>query len=493
MKIVNRVTLCLSLFISFLFVVPLIFIFYQALGVKNFLISDFLIQFFYVLLQSGLSATISVLIGIMIAVSYVQSSHFLRGTIYLGLLPQILPTIIIIFSYFKLLSYQGIYPQSFFHIVVLHVLINIGLVCFLIHPHLIEQLEKKAHLYLGLQIPKWKYFSLVIIGSLPSVIFYIWILVFSFSITSFSVPLLLSGKVPSSFDYIIYVRGYIDGDWASASVLGIIELIFLGSLFFLKSEKITYYPKNSNLQIFKVDKNKYKFLASGFIFLNLFPVLMIILSVTYFSLSDLKIAFLNLKNVIFVLGQNTFFLTAWTLFFYSLIFWTQAYLLKYKEARIFHRFFWSLTPVLIAFVLLSIANFISDNVIVRLMMTGLTLALFIFPLVFKFWILPEYKSLNQFYQRAEILDISYDKIYEEVIIPYMGRLFKASFAYVLLFSVGDFAISSILLSDLPTLGLSIKNYIQSYQLVEAQVLALLLVLIGVIIILSSKGYRNENR
>jgi ABC-type Fe3+ transport system permease subunit len=485
MKLINNLIPLLCFVILIFFILPVIYIMYQIFDAEALNLSQFYLDIFYVLIQSILSATFSVGVGLLIALSYLKKGPHWLKTLYWGLLPQALPTVLIVYTYFKIFSIFGFYPQSYIHVVVVHVFINMGLVTFLIFPHLQDQIEKKVHLMVSLQLPLYRFFKMIIIGELASTVFYIWILIFSFSMTSFSVPLLLSGDIPSSFDYLIYIKGYIEGDWSSASILGFIEFVFLGALFFVKGQKLTLSSRNTNFVILN-DKRAFFFL------LNFLPLIFIFLSLLYFGESSFGEALLSLNKDIYEILINTVFLSAWTLLFYSFLFWSQIYILKYEFVRRFHQFFWPLSPILLSFVILSFSLYFSNSLALKVCFSGLAIATFIFPIVFKFWILPEYANLNYFYSKSEILGLSYPRVFSEVIVPYFKPAFKTSLAYVGLFAIGDFTLSGILISDLKTIGLSMRTYIQTYQLIEAQLLAMILIFISLVLIYFFGGHKNEH-
>lgn len=480
MRSSNYLISAFSVFVLAVFVIPISMILFQVVKIDNLETELLFSSFIYVITQSILSASFSVLIGLVIALSYLKKSQKVQKTISWGLLPQALPTVLIVFAYFKIFSIFNLYPQSYIHVILVHVLINMGLVNFLIFPHLQEQIEKKIHLMLSLDLSFFRFFKMILWGELLPTIFYIWILILSFSLTSFTVPLLLSGSVPSSLDYLIYLKGYIEGDWASASLLGLIEFVFLGCLFFLRSQKLSFIPTNTNMTLL-LDKKSIWYL------LNFLPILLVIISLLHFGNADFSSALqslgTDLKDILF----NTSFLVLWTLWCYSFIFWTQVYLMNILWVRKFHQFFWPLSPILLSFVILNFAELFSDSIMFKIAFSGLAISIFVFPIVFKFWILPEYANFDYFFSKSEILNLPYDKVFSKVMVPYLYPYYKTSLVYVLLFTLGDFTISGILLADLKTIGLSMRTYIQSYQLIEAQLLAIILTIISLGLILKFKA------
>lgn len=485
MKALNNISNIVGFFVLSIFILPILFSVAQVVKVSELDVMSFYSNFFYVIFQSLVSATFSIVAGLLIALSYLKKGPYLQKTLYWGLLPQALPTVLVVYAYFKIFSLFETYPQSYVHVIIVHVLINMGLVAFLIFPHVQDEIEKKLHLMVSLKITVNKFFKLVVLGELAPTVFYVWILIFSFSLTSFTVPLLLSGNIPSSFDYLIYMKGYVDGDWASASLIGIIEFVFLGCLFLFRTQKLSLASRNTNFIILK-DKR------SMFYILNFLPLALILLSLLHFGDADIGRALNSLRSDFSEIIFNTLFLAAWTIFFYSLIFWSQLYILKFESIRKFHQFFWPLSPILLSFVILSLSLIFIDSTGLKVAFSGLAISTFVFPIVFKFWILPEYSNLIYFNQKSEVLGIAYPDVFSKIIKPYFLTSYKTSLAYVTLFAIGDFTLSGILLSDLKTIGISMRTYIQSYQLIEAQLLAIFLIVLSFVFIFFVGGLKIEN-
>ena len=464
----------LSFIVLGLLLCPVLYILKISWSVATIDISFLFFQISEILLQSTISATLSVGLGFFICLSYLQRGSVAQKTLHIGLLPQVLPTLMIIFSYFKVLSYFKIYPQSELHVVVLHVILNVGLVTFLLFPHLKRQMQKKAHLLVSLNLSKWKFFMFVTRDSLFPVMISLWILVFSFCMTSFSVPLLVSGEAPSSFDYLIYLKGFVDGDWSQAGLLGLVEWIFLGSLFLINRSQNQEDLRGDEIWPFK---SKYSF----FFIFNLLPVGAILMSVLYISIGEFRGALKTLSPEVLSIFKNTFFVSVWAVFFYTLIFWTQAYILKYSWVRRFHQFFWPVSPILLAFIGFSVVQLFYENMTFRVIGTGAAIAAFIYPVVFKFWIFPEYINLKRFYQMADVLNLPYSLSFREVVQPYLVPVYLNSLLYICLFAVGDFIIGEIIMGEVKTLGMAIRSYIQTYRLPEAQVLSLFLVVFATLV------------
>lgn len=425
-----------------------------------------------VLLQASLSATLSLVLGVLSALSILTGARRNRWHLYFGLLPQFLPSLLMIFAYVKVFSFLKLFPQSYGHVVALHVLLNIGLVSFLVYSPLQQALQRKLHLYSSLKISRFKYLMLITRGELKVSFWYVWTLVFSYCLTSFSIPLILSGdNSATSLEYLIYHHGFIEGNWTVAAFWGLLQVLIVAYLFKVKPD-LSFGKEKQFANIFKISSPFHIFsaIASAMLLVGL-----LILPVTQLD-QALKNLSVGMAEILFRTGL----LVSWSLLFYSLYFWTHVVLIWKKGPWAFYQRFWSLSPILLGIYMLSLSSKLNLGAPGRLILTALVLASFIFPITFKFWIWPKYAELQKIGVKLKILNVTKTKAINLVLISFFKNEFMWSLSFVMLFVVGDFAISSILLSDTPTLGLSIKNYIFKYQLAEAQILSLCLAIMAVI-------------
>lgn len=445
-------------------VAPIVYTLGYLTSFSNIEFSQVSRDLLWVFVQAFLSATLSVLLGWASALSLVVRSPRLKWHLYFGIIPQFLPSLLMIFAYVKSLSYFGVFPQAYHHVIALHVLINIGLVSFLLYEPLKKALYRKLHLFTSLNLPRWKYLVLLSGGELKIPLMYIWVLVFSYCLTSFSIPLILSGEgVATSTEFLIYQKGFVEGDWSAAAFWGLLQVMCVALLFKSRSS-LTYGKEKLAFTAFKMRWPLH--------WLGSMATLILGVSLLVIPVSRLPVAFENLKVDVWDILSNTALLASWTLLFYGLYFWSHVVLIWRKGPWVFYQKFWSLSPILMGVYLLALSSWLNLGPMGRMVLTSLVLASFIFPFTFKFWIWPKFHEVQNMKTRLNILGVPRAKAVNLVLIEFFKKEFIWSLGYVFLFVVGDFAITSILLSDVPTVGLSIKNYIFKYQLVEAQILSL---------------------
>lgn len=439
---------------------------------------------FWVFTQAILSASLSLLFGVLGCVSIICLNKGKNFILYFGLLPQVFPSLLMIFAYVNALSFINIFPQSYAHVIVVHTLINIGLVSFLLYQPLQESMQRKLHLYASLKLHPLKYIFLLLRGEVKAPVFYIWTLVFSYCLSSFSIPLVLSGDRATSFEFLIYKNGFIDGRWDIAAFWGLLQVLIIALLFKTRPQAL-HTKQQANVQIIKF---KWPFfvlglVASGILVFSFIPT----------RWEGFSLAIQQMQDDMEAIALNTIFLSLWTLFFYSLYFWSTVIFIRHKLSWTFYQKFWPLSPILLGLYMMSFAGKWELELMGRLILTALVLASFIFPVTFKFWLWPKFKKIQILDLKIKVLGLTEKKAIGHILVQFFLKDFWLSLGFVLLFVIGDFAISSILLSDVPTLGLSIKNYILKYQLVEAQILSLILsaVAVGLFFIFGGKSVFNS--
>ena len=179
-------------------------------------------------LQSFASAAVSFIFGLWGALGFrsVRSLKKRQALEILALLPTLLPSLFVVLSFVNGTSFYGLWA-----IVAVHSLMNIGLVSVLIF-HLIEsQLggwTTRAYLEGSSQ---WYFFRKVVLTYLYKDFLLIFMAVFAFCFTSFTVPLLLGGVEFLTLETLIYEKIKISGLWGEAMTLSLIESFFL--VFFL--------------------------------------------------------------------------------------------------------------------------------------------------------------------------------------------------------------------------------------------------------------------
>ena len=193
-------------------------------------------------LQAGLSAFFSILVGLIGALGLLSLHKSIEGFPketqrtkmweLFCMLPALLPALISVVAWINVAEYFVQIPFSLMTVVVVHVLINSGLVSVFF--------ARVFHLQAG-NLSAWAYVhGISRMRFLKKILFYecrkdvllIFFLIFSFCFTSFSIPLLIGGMSGQTLEVLIAEKLKDPFTWPEAIALFGIEALFLCLFFF---------------------------------------------------------------------------------------------------------------------------------------------------------------------------------------------------------------------------------------------------------------------
>lgn len=192
-----------------------------ASGFNLNLSSDFQEAFNFTLLQALTSSFIATLLGVAGSFGLLGlKSVFLRWFV---LLPSAVPVLFVILSALNLVpSLSG-----FWGIVILHSMINIGLVAVAFESILIEKVGSYLELARVEGASLSRMIFKIIIPVLKKEIILIWLSIFAFCFTSFAVPLIIGGSRSTTIEVLIYELIRVDSNWADASIIAGLQSLFI--------------------------------------------------------------------------------------------------------------------------------------------------------------------------------------------------------------------------------------------------------------------------
>ena len=227
-----------SLIVIFLILFPFFFVFLF----KNFVLhlpssSEWQRVFLSTFAQAGLSAFLSVSLGILGALgllSLVEKPKKQAMLELFCLLPALVPPLITVMAYINIseLFMASGYPFSFYSVLIVHVLMNIGLsACFFC-----RLFQRQSGLWPPFAFlhgaNRWFLLKKLLLFEFRKDLILIFLLVFSFCWTSFSVPLLVGGVGGQTLEVFIAEKLKDPTTWPEALSLFMIETSFI-FLFFL--------------------------------------------------------------------------------------------------------------------------------------------------------------------------------------------------------------------------------------------------------------------
>ncbi|MEQ1664578.1 MAG: hypothetical protein ABL927_04300, partial [Bdellovibrionales bacterium] len=191
-----------------------------------------ILTFTQTIFQSTASAVFSIILGIVGAsgLLFLTRSRFKKVVEILFLIPNFLPSLFVLIAtlqMFQLLNTIGIYfPLGFWGVVIIHTLVNAGL----ISVALTHQIESRLGTNIELAIVEgasfWRLW-MAALGALKSDLWRLSFFVFVFSFSSFSIPLVVGQGGGETLEVLIYKTVIGAGNIKFGIILALLQLVFL--------------------------------------------------------------------------------------------------------------------------------------------------------------------------------------------------------------------------------------------------------------------------
>lgn len=448
-KIKNRL-LELCVFGFFLF--PFLFLF-SKFQIFNFSIGE---QFVWALqntvVQAALSAVLSLIVALFLALGLL---HFLPGSSTRKILenicaaPNYLPTL---FSLVFVLSFVEPFPFGVLGIVLVHAFISAGFVAVaLVHeletqhsrPTQLAYIEGAGTMQIlnALRRPIWhllrrNFFSLFLVF-----------------FASFTVPLVVGGGRGTTIEVLIYEKIRIDADWSSALTLSFFQTLLLLGLSFLVR------PSSQSLNTTPSDK--LYGLRTQF-FGRVLQVL-VILFVSYCLLELYRgvgafLAVPGLLERVLEVTPYSLLIAILTLVFASVIFSVQLFLF---ESSFLDKFLVGFSGASTALTALTYLFAAGEGSTVGLALAMLTV---FYLICWRLWGASHLRALQNQFEVALSLGASRLEIARFILWPQMRASFAQIAQVLLLWSLGDFAVTRVILGQEKSLGVLAQNLASSYRL-----------------------------
>ena len=199
------------------------------------------------IVQATLSAGGAVVVGLVGALGLVTCQKLKRGAEVFCLLPTFLPALVCVPAWMSLWEHTGArVPFNFFMVVGVHVLIHAPLLSVFIACMLRLQTRGLAAWAFVHGISKWGFLKKILFSNGLKDLTLIFLLVFAFCFTSFSVPLLVGGKSGQTLEVLIASKLKHPQQWPQAMALFSMEALFL-FLFFMALYRL---PPGKTLKTF---------------------------------------------------------------------------------------------------------------------------------------------------------------------------------------------------------------------------------------------------
>jgi thiamine transport system permease protein len=435
------------------------------------------------LLQSFLSAMFSLIFGLVSALGLcsIRDTRWQHRLSIFILAPNFLPSVFFVLSFLTLSTQFHFSAQGWIALVVAHVGLNTGLVSI----NLAEVIRRKASAMMELSwvegAKAWVVIFKVLIPYLKKDLFLQFILVFALSMTSFSIPLILSSGQAVTLELLIYQKILISGEISQAVMLSFLQILILLilSLFFLKGRSLSG-AKVIHLEVFSF----HEFLViplgiSFFIFLGFAASIEAFLRQSQFLnlyLEELFSSWFATVAVATATGVICFFLSC-------IVFWI---LPKRWEQKLFLAYV-SPSAILTGFALLLFGPTTGTLVYFK-MIFGISLLLF--PILYRSGVQSLIDGLEEQWSVARTLGAKSNQIFREISWPQIIKPLSRLSGLAAFWAAGDYGLSSIVAPRPVTLGLQVRALLSSYRLDAAGFVVTVILITGTLLYLTFGGLGN---
>lgn len=428
------------------------------------------------LLQTLLSIATVMLFGFWSALGlvYLKNSKHIKKLKYFELcclIPSFLPSLFFVAAVLQIIKP---FPFGLAGIILVHTLMYCGFAALFFQTTLenkFQHISEQAYIEGASKTQLIK----AILKNMPTELFTIFIFLFIQFFTSFSVPLLV-GMQSFTVETLIYEKVRATGLLSEAMTIGFLESLFIMFLLlFFRAKSSVLTSVNKTLKVLGS--------PSGLIFIVL-PVLIFFVGTFMGSIFGLfQFSASEWQNIIPLISKSIF-LSLSTGLVLMLFLSLTAYAYGNK---IFDKFLMSFIPlstVLIGLGLLVVdfkLGYIEADIKFLLAMVVLFL-----PTLYRFQLKSQLQSLESQIEVARLMGAKDFFIFRKIIFPQTASSILFLSGLGAFWAIGDFAISQIIYGKSVTLALQIQSLLGAYRLEFANLLVLLLLLLGTLIFIMFK-------
>ena len=383
------------------------------------------------------------------------------------LLPQILP---VFFTALILFSLINPFPIGSTGIIILFVVINLGLAAVLIEQSINDKLPKLAIVSEVFSISKINFFIKVFLPRMQRDLWHVFFLIFTFCISSFSIPLIAGDGRSANLEMLVYEKVFIENNWIAACNIGLFQslAIFLISHFIYKKDinelkEAPSVAKTSYLQS-KIGA------ALGAAYLSFYLggyLVGILRSVSYldflsqYSTELFAALWFSMKALALCLMLS----------FMLLMLWLYDFIKNKKFSPVLG--FFSLSTVVVGF---SFYLFFPVDSKYDLFKLPIAFSILFFPALFKIFLQKPIEVLSRQLQIAEVYGLSSTQIIIDIILRQIKTPFFLWIGVLSLWLTADYAVSRAVGLQSQTFGLISESFLSSYRMPAAYLMSLIIVL-----------------
>lgn len=427
------------------------------------------------------SAGFSLILGLWGAfglVCFSDRTHRLWRTLFevLLLLPNFVPALFVLLS---VLNFVDPFPMGLPGIILVHTLMNWGMVAVLAARLFEQRLGGMAELALIEGVSFWKFLRQVFFPLLWKDLSYLWLLVFAICFSSFSVPLVVGGGRGTTVEVLIYERIRFSSDWSEAVLLAVLQTVFLLMLsWVLISSGSRPLTQLRNLSLLRMRTGVAAILIFTTVFISGY-------------LEGLPEGFERLHELKDLVGEiawaacGTFVLCLLAGSFSLILLMGLAGLMPSRWLSTFLTGYTAPSSALAGFALMALGPNGGAWPLVKI---PIALVLIFLPALWRMGWQRQIESIEGQKQVAQTLGASDWQIWRRIVVPQLAPQAGTMAGIASVWAGGDFAISRLMASTDLTLGMMTETLISSgYRLGLATWMSLLLLFVVVISFLLFKG------
>jgi len=436
------------------------------------------------IIQAVSSGVLSVMLGVLGGLGLLWLGRTVSSRAYFWiekaiLLPNIIPSLFVILSCLVVIQP---FPFGQIGIILIHTLMNIGLISILFRRICLNKLGMLMELSLIEGASSWHFFKVAVLGYLKMDLIYLFIFVFAISMVSFNVPYMIGGPSGTTLEVLIFEKIIITQRWSEAIGLSFIQMALIGFVSYL-SQQMNWNWGDQNGQA-NISLIEWKW---GLIF----PVLAVMI-IFYSPLASVVNGIRQLESLNFSLIElfepifNSLkigLLGGLTIFLLALI---ACYGFDSIGIKLISKYFISPGPVLLGFSVYLMQSKIGAwdfsskfNFLDFQLIFGLSIMFFW--TLFRLSLASPMQSLSKQIEVAQVLGASQYSIFSKIIFPQIITPITFMCGVASMWFCGDFAFSKLISPGDFHLALIVKSLASSYRLDAAQLLMVILYILSLVL------------
>lgn len=420
-------------------------------------IDDFIFAFKNSVTQSFATAAICLISSVLLVPGLSQiKNKWLTSIMTASLLPSLLPsifTILIVFSYFK------DFPFGHSGIVLIFVITYFGFSTVALYNAYSALVDRYSGIIEIYNVSWWDRYFKLYLPLLKQDLINIFLIIVLGCFSSLSVPLLAGGGRGANVELLIYESIYINGQWATASLVAIIQIMLMLGLGFYLNQKNTI----ASAQITSAAE-KAKRINLSFVLFTAYIASYILGYAFQVAKSLFKVSYQQLYFNEFITAlSNSLLLSIFSIVLFFILVTTIIYLnyIKARSQVIMYFLLPSSTVVGFALYLLFAEK---SSLTMEVLKVSLGLNLIYCLALYKSYIQPQFASIQSQLDVSRIYGLSFITALKQVVLPQLKKSFFISGNILFVFSFCEFALIKAAGSQSLFSGVFIERLISTYRL-----------------------------